>query len=250
MVKEIGKVYETDDYDLFNFKKENREVDRKKVEKLKNRILEDGRQLNPIIVNSRFEIYEGQHRFVALSELGWTIKYIIDRNLQISDIRSMNISQNKWSLMDFIHTYSTENENYRILEILFKKYSNFGCGTISLALMGDSSDLHRSVKNGTIVITPELLKKAEEKLTWLNNVVGDLNIRPKRPFELTLLRSYDIPQIDRQRLAEKVRERIRDFPFGNSKTCEKAIQECYNRNLSEGSKIYFEMEINKLKHRS
>lgn len=48
----------TKNYDMFKFKKENREVGYNKVMNLKAKLLEDGRQILPIICNSNMEIID------------------------------------------------------------------------------------------------------------------------------------------------------------------------------------------------
>ena len=59
----------TNNYDIFSFRKENREINYNKVLSLKSILLADGRQIMPIICNSEMEIIDGQHRFQALREL-------------------------------------------------------------------------------------------------------------------------------------------------------------------------------------
>lgn len=83
-------------YDMFKFKKENREVNYNKVLSLKSKLLEDGRQIMPIICNSNMEIIDGQHRFEALKELNWEISYYIDDAITSKDLISINNTQKSW----------------------------------------------------------------------------------------------------------------------------------------------------------
>ena len=64
------EILKTQNYELFSFKKENREVNYNKVSSLKSKLIDDGRQIIPIICNSKMEIIDGQHRFQALKEWG------------------------------------------------------------------------------------------------------------------------------------------------------------------------------------
>lgn len=52
------EIVRTRNYDQFNFRKENREVNYNKVLSLKSKLLEDGRQIMPIICNSKMEIID------------------------------------------------------------------------------------------------------------------------------------------------------------------------------------------------
>ena len=58
-------------YDIFRFKKENREINYNKVMNLKSKLINDGRQIVPIICNRDMEVIDGQHRLEALKELGY-----------------------------------------------------------------------------------------------------------------------------------------------------------------------------------
>ena len=48
----------TNNYDMFKFKIENREINYNKVRSLKSKLLEDGRQIVPIICNKEMEIID------------------------------------------------------------------------------------------------------------------------------------------------------------------------------------------------
>lgn len=48
----------TNNYDIFNFRNENREINYNKVMNLKSKIIDDGRQIIPIICNKDMEIID------------------------------------------------------------------------------------------------------------------------------------------------------------------------------------------------
>lgn len=48
----------TKNYDMFKFRSENREVGYNKVARLKSKLLDDGRQIVPIICNRDMEIID------------------------------------------------------------------------------------------------------------------------------------------------------------------------------------------------
>ena len=52
------EIKRTNNYEMFKFKKENREVGYNKVQTLKARLLEDGRQILTIICNKEMEIID------------------------------------------------------------------------------------------------------------------------------------------------------------------------------------------------
>lgn len=240
----INSIYETNNYSIFKLKIENREINRQRVEKLKKQLLEDGRQISPIIVNKYYEIYEGQHRYQALKELGWNIKYFIDNDLKTSDIKSINISQNKWNVKDYIHANAGTNESYKKIEYLTKRY-NLNIRTISLAVKG-TNFIETNLKYGNVYVKDSEFEAAVEKLNWLEPIMDKLKKIPqKRIFESIMIKCYLIPGIDRERLANKITENIMNYSFGNEKQCLQAIQDIYNYKLGNEKRIYFEKELRK-----
>lgn len=69
-MKQTNEIKRTNNYDMFKRLEGNRFVDPKKVNKLKKSINEVGYISNPIIVNEKMEVIDGQHRLEALKELG------------------------------------------------------------------------------------------------------------------------------------------------------------------------------------
>jgi hypothetical protein len=113
-MKYVCSVYETDDYDTFHELEHNRDATKKRVEKIKKSFLE-GEVLNPIIVNEKFEIIDGQGRFEALKQLERSVKFIVACGTGIEDCRRMNQYSTNWSKTDFIDSYSNI-ESYQNLK--------------------------------------------------------------------------------------------------------------------------------------
>lgn len=113
----IANIYETDDYSLFSELDNNREVTRSRVEKLIASLTEK-EILNPIVVNEKLEIVDGQGRFEALKTLGRSIKFLISPGATIEDCRRMNQYNTKWTSLDFAISFAKSgNENYiRLLQ--------------------------------------------------------------------------------------------------------------------------------------
>lgn len=117
MDKTVDVVYETYDYSKFRKLDSNRKV----TEARKVRLIESfecGEIKNPIIVNEKYEIIDGQGRYEAKKELGLPIQYIIDIGKTIIDCRRMNQYNTKWSVKDYIDSHAESgNENYiRLLD--------------------------------------------------------------------------------------------------------------------------------------
>jgi hypothetical protein len=97
----------TKNYSLFSFFNENRPIVRANVEQKKKSIKSIGYiEACPIIVNESFQIIDGQHRFIALKEMGMDIVYAIeDVNSQEAMIE-LNRSQSVWRLPEYINHFA------------------------------------------------------------------------------------------------------------------------------------------------
>lgn len=108
----IGNIYQTQNYGLFNYIKENREVDELNKDKIRKSIEETG-QLCPVIVGEQYQILDGQHRFEVCKELGLPVKFIQISSSGIYDVYTMNNVSKKWTLLDSLGSgVKRVDENY------------------------------------------------------------------------------------------------------------------------------------------
>src|SRR5690625_2430380 len=82
----INIVYKTDNLDMFQLSKFNRNVF------LRKEMLEQAREgfISPIIVNENMVVIDGQHRLEASKKEGVPVEYIIKPGLDENDIVRMN----------------------------------------------------------------------------------------------------------------------------------------------------------------
>ena len=108
------KIFHTYDYEKFKIIAENRQIYHQHVIRIKNSMRNSfDLHLNPIIVNSKFEIVDGQHRFMAAKELKKPIFYVIDNNYKNEKIKQFNVCQKSWKLEDYFYYYDKlGNKNY------------------------------------------------------------------------------------------------------------------------------------------
>lgn len=147
----------TRDYSQFVFLPDNRDgVKPQQVAWLveaisKNNLL----HLNPIIVNEKMEIINGQHRTLAAKALGVDIYYNIEPGLNSKDMIGMNYSI-PWTLCDYLNYYVKNcYSDYIQLADFMKKYD------LSLAiafnmLHGSSHTGYKSFKMGHFKFIQEM----------------------------------------------------------------------------------------------
>lgn len=100
----IGQIYSTSDYSMFNFLNGNRDLKQLHVERLK-KSFESDYLLSPIIVNEKFIIIDGQHRFNAAKAMGLPIYFIIVEGYGLEEVQLLNTTNEKWNNMDRLKSF-------------------------------------------------------------------------------------------------------------------------------------------------
>lgn len=223
------EILRTNNYDMFSFRKENREINTNKVISLKRKLLDDGRQIMPIICNKNMEIIDGQHRFQALKELGWDIIYYVDESVTSYDLISINNTQSNWGLIDYIHYYATlGSDKYIKLEELVKKY-DFPNKVIAAAVVGKYVK-ESTIKNGSFSFTEKELGEGIKCLEFLQALKDNIKckITGQSIFFFLVLKTYYLDGIDRDKLFNSLVSRYGTENYGNSEQCARAIEIYYN----------------------
>ena len=155
MDKIVNHVYSTMDYDKFKFMEGNRPVNPDGRPDLmlsfKKRALE-----NPIHVNDKFEIIDGQNTFTCRRLLRLPIYYEIHHGWGIEEVSILNSNTKNWIASDFVNSYITqglkEYERYKEFDDTY----GFGTPVNIMLLTGGGKDggaKYDKFKNGELKIT-------------------------------------------------------------------------------------------------
>lgn len=131
----IAMVMKTNDYDKFKFISQNRLPDhvRALVQSFKDRYVP-----NAILCNDKFEIIDGQNRFLAAKELGLPVFYYCIENLGIYDVASLNSYGKNWSPLDFVNMWaSLGKDEYKKILSFCKMYPDISLSSV-LMILSDS----------------------------------------------------------------------------------------------------------------
>lgn len=158
------KIEKTKDYKKFKSMLGNRDVNLFHVKRLKISLAEKDLSIyQPILINENFEIIDGQHRFNALKELNKEIHYIIGSNLNIEDVKRLNINNNNWNYDDYMNSYiESGNENYFNYK-QFKQHFNLG-HPFAITLfqgLGDERKTKFDLFKSGHLVCPDIDKAAE-----------------------------------------------------------------------------------------
>jgi hypothetical protein len=124
-------VYSTEDYSIFKKLSGNRDLYPNQVKKLV-RVIDadkDFTKKNPLKVNEKMEVIDGQHRLAAyelyVKKTGNipSVYFTISKGATLKDARSMNAGSKAWIPRDYARAFAEDgNENYKTYLAFEKKY--------------------------------------------------------------------------------------------------------------------------------
>jgi hypothetical protein len=236
-------VYTTNDYSIFKRLPGNRDIPESRISKIVESIQSIGWVHNPIIVNEKMEVIDGQGRLTALQRLKMPVEYVVAPGVGNKECIYMNMNMVNWKLPDFVKSYAEQgNENYQRLLSLMERYANGNLNIISTALYRISKAKLRDIKEGTLQLTEEQYKAAIPRLEYIKPLLDKLDPK-KLPGSIimlmqTLVYYYDYEEVDKERLLYSVEKYIYNAsPWVNNIDCEKEIENAYNYGLGLEKKI-------------
>lgn len=250
MKRKIAEVWETDEYGLFSFIDGNREVREDRAKKIGKSFDENGRVLNPIFVNEKYGIIDGQGRYVASKERGLTIQYIKDRSFDLKSCVILNKYNTNWGIADYVNSYVEQGvPDFKYIKILFDRYA--GECNIPMKVIINAIHPHLfspktdAIKNGMETCTVEEYERAQEKLEYLRpfldkavSVGGN-----KSAFLMGIGFAFDHPEIQNDRLKEKVISFDSFTPPAGIKSAVKMIETAYN--FKNRKKVFFASDFDR-----
>ena len=104
--QEVNKVYKTNKLEIFKPIVGNRPTNPMHIRRLSSSIKQNGLLQNPIIVNEKMQVIDGQHRLSAAKLAGSSIYYIIAKGYNLKDVQTLNLNQKNWNKKDFMDGYA------------------------------------------------------------------------------------------------------------------------------------------------
>lgn len=172
MDKIVGYIYETYDYDKFKRLEGNRAEITSRAKRIGECIDEIGFITNPIIVNEKNEIIDGQGRKQALQDRKMPIIYTVQEGIGLRECQKINANTMNWSQRDYISSYAeTGNENYIRVDNLIKEFPQLSYSTVvGVCLKGTTSGSKKGkvIKNGLIDFSKDDYESAKKLLKLLS----------------------------------------------------------------------------------
>lgn len=211
MNEKVTTIFKTDNYGKFKFLPENRELNKASLKRIGKSIDDNGFLLNPIKVNERFEIIDGQHRFEALKERSMPIIYFIAEGADAKSCRILNSNQRNWTVSDYIHTYSESGyEAYKWLSALTKKHPDIALIGImaSIDMTGVAARNTKALREGRFTMTESDYNKTIKRLEFYvkaNEAMQSKSGFARLDYKCGVLSfCYEHKAVNNKRLLEKI----------------------------------------------
>lgn len=245
----VLQVYVSSDYGKFKRLLGNRAVTNKRVGIIKRSIENYGYISNPIIVNEKYEVIDGQGRLEALRQLGRPIEYVIQPGLSITECMAMNLKPTSWSLADFVESFAEQgNENYQRLVMLQKKYGFSYSLLYSIGTHGSVKSVGSALQKlrlGDFKLTAEDAQVKDEICKYLSEFKDVQKIIGGRSdaFYCVIAWVGFLPGVDKERLRVSVHQQYRKIPpVAKIESTLTAISDVYNTGYRKSNRRYFDYE--------
>lgn len=244
-------IYTTTNYDDFVFRTANRDVDIVHINKIAENMKLNGWQGAPIEVsvfeNGKFQIEDGQHRFMACKKSKTPVKFMVVKEMSIYDVATKNSMKKGWKGSDYVKAYSEDgNYNYKRLKNLQDEFPNASLSDILDVVVGKHTQ--NNLKKGYVNISDEKFYKAREilkSLTIMNESLKAIGIKTMSSYKKILidLLMHDI--IDPQRMIDKL-DNYGRMLLPSSATKDQAMQYLeglYNYHQRDKSTVMFREQL-------
>lgn len=234
---ENNVIQQTTDYSQFKIISTNRDAKAGHVEKLKEGFAKFGNltKVQPILVNEKFEIIDGQHRFLATEQLGEPVYYTMQPGLGIAEARSMNILHRSWTTDDYAQSYARAGDRNYIRYLAIKEDFGFSHSVVLRYIGGvEKNQVWREFRNGDFTMTPEQEVTARDRLTHLGDAAVFVPFAADRNFAFALLKAMTIENYDSKRMLKKIElHKGMMHREGSVEAYLRMLEEVYNFQMSE-----------------
>ena len=118
----FGNIMVTENYDMFKKIGGNRKINKSNYAKIVKSMKEE-QLIIPIVVNEKYEIIDGQHRYTACKDLGKPVYFYMVRGYGLNQVKRANIASSNWKKENYLDMFVAENnEVYKEFEEIKERY--------------------------------------------------------------------------------------------------------------------------------
>lgn len=239
------KVFYTDEYEKFKYADGNRSVTIPHVKQICKSIEEIGLIPNPVIVNQKMEVIDGQHRLEACKETGNPVYYIVIPDIGMKEAVAMNAYNKKWTSADYLEYWaSTGNPDYVFIKAV-NATSPIPLSTI-IQIFSDSNQKQecghaiRKFQKGDFKVGD--IDMAKDTVDWLGQFAKPMSgIRGRKiSVYLALKFIYQNMSVDTARMMSVITSMANEhIGVADLDAALQYIEERYNNHLAKKNRQYF-----------
>lgn len=245
-IKKDNTIFKTDDYSIFKRIDGNRNESSSHIKRLVKSFNSDpaSARYNPILVNDKYEIIDGQHRIKALEELGLPVYFVQEDGLSLGQVRNLNTNTKNWNPTDFARSFAEiGNNNYQIY-LEFKKAYKINHDVLQQYLSPSRGMTTEAFKNGMLKVED---KELSQKLCEQINELSEYYERAKnRAIALGFLKVGVHEDYNHERMVEKFRQTVTNPSMRKSLDAAnhardgiRALEDLFNHKLSKDKEVMF-----------
>jgi len=238
----VNTVHKTSEYDMFKDIFGNRKITKSHITNIKQSFSE--KQIEaPIIVNEKYEVIEGQHRFRSCKQLNLPIYYIMLEGLELEDVQRLNANSKNWNLSDHCHSFCVRGFKEYIIYRDFKAEFGFNENE-TIAMLEGVSDKNKTrplwakFKSGKFRVAN--LKRSTENASRIIEVKQYYDGYRKRCFVFAMLTCFEADSWDHSVFMEKLSKqsgRLTDQVHEDDYM--RVIQKIYNYRNKKPIKLFY-----------
>lgn len=225
----VEAIQQTNKYSMFRQITANREVDEKHVKRLIAAIKEKNMlPLNPILVNDKMEVIDGQHRLEAARQMKYDIFYIVSKGITKEDVANLNSHSKNWTLVDYINYHTVEKKpGFDVLSGFICKNSHIKHSLCIQLLSSDNSRNSNELKAGRIDVAN--IDNANTIVNYLNDIYNFFPHAYSRDCVLAMRKMFDSGNYDHELMMKQIAKQPRSLvQCVNVKQYVEMFEEIYN----------------------
>lgn len=238
MKKVIGKIYSSTDYDSFKLRPDNRPINEAHVITVAQSIERIG-QRQPVSIDPKNFVIDGQHRLAACRLLGIPVNFVIDEHkTTTNDLTEIQIKK-EWTVKDRAESFSLNNDNYKWYKVFSEKYPEFS-HTLKIMMLYNiperNQKLEEDFKIGIFKI--KSYNKGCETAEMLRSFAKYYKGYKKRGFVSAILTIKEHKDFDLSRMMRKMALQSKQLlDFSRTEDYIEVLEDMYN--WKESKKVYF-----------
>jgi hypothetical protein len=227
MVKYSSQVHTTTDYFLFKSIEGNRNKNLLHINRLKKSMAENY-LFTVIIINEKYEIIDGQHRFDVIRELKLPLHYIMCEGYGLKEVHILNQNSKTWNSDDYMDGYCNLGYKEYIIYSEFKNKYDLGHNETMTLLSGSIKkyDIELFYKGEFRVKSLQVAEDVIEKIMMIKPYFDGWK---RREFIFTMISLFKNPNFEFTEFLQKLKLQpmaLQSCP--DVKTYKILIEEIYN----------------------